>query len=292
MPQKIAVVDAFTARPYGGNPAGVCVLSASAPNADLDAWMQSVAIEMNHAETAFLIRDGDGYNLRWFTPGGEVDLCGHATLASAHFLWECGELAPDEQARFSTRSGLLTADRMTIDSAPWIELDFPAEPAKQIDSPSGLASMLGAEPVWVGKNRMDYLVELKDEATVRALVPDLKAVAALSSAENVRGIIVTAAASNGSADVVSRCFYPRLRIDEDPVTGSAHCAIAPYWSPRLKKQELIAYQASARGGWLRLRLAGDRVKLRGQAVTTLRGELAYGTADLREPAAAAGHTRA
>jgi PhzF family phenazine biosynthesis protein len=292
MPQKIAVVDAFTARPYGGNPAGVCVLSASAPNADLDAWMQSVAIEMNHAETAFLIRDGDGYNLRWFTPGGEVDLCGHATLASAHFLWECGELAPDEQARFSTRSGLLTADRMTIDRAPWIELDFPAEPAKQIDSPSGLASMLGAEPVWVGKNRMDYLVELKDEATVRALVPDLKAVAALSSAENVRGIIVTAAASNGSADVVSRCFYPRLRIDEDPVTGSAHCAIAPYWSPRLKKQELIAYQASARGGWLRLRLAGDRVKLRGQAVTTLRGELAYGTADLREPAAAAGHTRA
>jgi PhzF family phenazine biosynthesis protein len=288
MPQKIAVVDAFTARPYGGNPAGICVLSASAP----DAWMQSVAIEMNHAETAFLIRDADGYNLRWFTPGGEVDLCGHATLASAHFLWESGQLGPDEQARFSTRSGLLTADRMTIDAEPWIELDFPAEPAKQIDPPAGLASMLGAEPVWVGKNRMDYLVELKDDATVRALVPDLKAVAALSSAENARGIIVTAAASDGPADVVSRCFYPRLRIDEDPVTGSAHCAIAPYWSSRLNKPELIAYQASARGGWLRLRLAGDRVKLRGQAVTTLRGELAYGSADVRQPAAAAVLTRA
>ncbi|MDQ1692624.1 MAG: hypothetical protein QOH85_159 [Acidobacteriaceae bacterium] len=292
MPQKIAVVDAFTARPYGGNPAGVCVLSASAPNGDLDAWMQSVAIEMNHAETAYLVRDGDGYNLRWFTPGGEVDLCGHATLASAHFLWESGQLGPDEQARFSTRSGLLTADRLTIDGEPWIELDFPAEPAKQIRPPSGLASVLGAEPVWVGKNRMDYLVELKDDATVRALVPDLKAVAALSIAENARGIIVTAAASDGPADVVSRCFYPRLRIDEDPVTGSAHCAIAPYWSSRLNKPELIAYQASARGGWLRLRLAGDRVKLRGQAVTTLRGELAYGSADLREPAAAAVLTRA
>jgi PhzF family phenazine biosynthesis protein len=291
MPQKIAVVDAFTAAPYGGNPAGVCVLSAAAPGEaqgpSLDAWMQSVAIEMNHAETAFLIRDADGYNLRWFTPGGEVDLCGHATLASAHYLWASGELGSHEQARFSTRSGLLTADRVTIDGEPWIELDFPAEPAKQIDTPHGLAAMLGAEPVWAGKNRMDYLVELEDEATVRALAPDLKAVAALSNAENVRGIIVTAAGADGSADVVSRCFYPRLRIDEDPVTGSAHCAIAPYWSRRLKKPELVAYQASPRGGWLRLRLDGDRVKLRGQAVTTLRGELAYGAADRHESAATA-----
>ena len=254
------------------------MLAAAVP----DAWMQTVAIEMNHAETAFLIRTYDGYNLRWFTPGGEVDLCGHATLASAHYLWESGELASHEQARFSTRSGLLTADRITLDGEPWIELDFPAEPAKAIDPPSGLAAMLGAEPVWVGKNRMDYLAELKDEATVRSLAPDLKAVAALSSAENVRGIIVTAAATDASTDMISRCFYPRLRIDEDPVTGSAHCAIAPYWSARLKKQELLAYQASPRGGWLRLRLAGDRVKLRGQAVTTLRGELAHAAADLRE----------
>jgi PhzF family phenazine biosynthesis protein len=250
--------------------------------------MQSVAIEMNHAETAFLLRDGGGYNLRWFTPGGEVDLCGHATLASAHYLWESGELGQHEQARFSTRSGLLTADRLSIEGEPWIELDFPGEPARSIDPPAGLASMLGAEPVWVGKNRMDYLVELKDESTVRALVPDLKAVEALSHTENVRGIIVTAAGTEGSADVVSRCFYPRLRIDEDPVTGSAHCAIAPYWSPRLKKPELIAYQASPRGGWLRLRLVGDRVKLRGQAVTTLRGELAHGAADLHSAAEVAG----
>jgi PhzF family phenazine biosynthesis protein len=277
MPQKIAVVDAFTARPYGGNPAGVCVLSASVP----DVWMQSVAIEMNHAETAFLLRDSDGYNLRWFTPGGEVDLCGHATLASAHFLGESGELGPTEQARFSTRSGLLTADRITIGGEPWIELDFPAEPARQVETPPRLAAMLGAEPVWVGRNRMDYLVEVKDDATVRSLVPDLKAVESLSKAENVRGIIITAAAADGSADVVSRCFYPRLRIDEDPVTGSAHCAIAPYWSSRLNKQQLIAYQASARGGWLRLRLSEDRVKLCGQAVTTLRGELAYGAGEAR-----------
>lgn len=281
MPQTIAVVDAFTARPYSGNPAGVCVLSGSVS----DAWMQSVAIEMNHAETAFLIRNADGYDLRWFTPGGEVDLCGHATLASAHFLWEAGTLGLRQQARFSTRSGLLTADLITLNAEPWIELDFPAEPAKPVAAP-GLPAMLGAEPVWVGKNRMDLLVELKDDATVRSLAPDLRAVAALSLAENVRGIIVTAAAADGSADVVSRCFYPRLRIDEDPVTGSAHCAVAPYWTPRLKKQELMAYQASARGGWLRIRLAGDRVKLRGQAVTTLRGELAYGAADVREPAAA------
>jgi PhzF family phenazine biosynthesis protein len=275
MPQPIAVVDAFTAEPWRGNPAGICVLPATAS----DEWMQSVAIEMNHAETAFLIKCGesnqDGYDLRWFTPGGEVDLCGHATLASAHYLWETGALAEDEQARFHTRSGLLTAIRLSADGAAWIELDFPSEPVSATETPEGIAAMLRAEPVFVGRNRMDYLVELKDETAVRRLRPDLKQIADLSDRDNVRGIIVTAAATESGTDIVSRCFFPRFHIDEDPVTGSAHCALAPYWIPRLGKQEIVAYQASARGGWLRLRLAGDRVKLRGQAVTTLRGQLAH-----------------
>jgi PhzF family phenazine biosynthesis protein len=275
MPQPIAVVDAFTAEPYRGNPAGICVLSAAAS----DAWMQSVAIEMNHAETAFLVKrpsgSEDGYDLRWFTPGGEVDLCGHATLASAHYLWENEALNANEQARFHTRSGLLTAERIVLDGTPWVELDFPSEPVAATATPEGLATILGADPAFVGRNRMDYLVELKDEATVRSLRPDLKQIAALSEAEELRGIIVTAAAANGDADIVSRCFYPHFRIDEDPVTGSAHCALAPYWMQRIGKQEIVAYQASARGGWLRLRVAGSRVKLRGQAVTTLCGTLAH-----------------
>jgi predicted PhzF superfamily epimerase YddE/YHI9 len=279
MPQSIAVVDAFTAEPYRGNPAGICVLHAPAS----DAWMQSVAIEMNHAETAFLVQrassnrgssNEDGYDLRWFTPGGEVDLCGHATLASAHYLWESGVLNDKEQARFLTRSGLLTAERLVIDGTPWIELDFPSEPVSPAPAPDGLAAMLGADPVFIGRNRMDYLVELKDESTVRSLKPDLKQIAILSEAEGSRGIIVTAMGADGEADIVSRCFYPHLRIDEDPVTGSAHCALAPYWIERVAKQEIVAYQASARGGWLRLRVAANRVKLRGQAVTTLRGTLA------------------
>lgn len=280
MPQSIAVVDAFTAEPYRGNPAGICLLATPAP----EAWMQSVATEMNHAETAFLIKRGssnqgldneDGYDLRWFTPSNEVDLCGHATLASAHYLWESGELAAGQQARFHTRSGLLTAQGLFDDGASWIELDFPSEPVTSIPAPADLAAMLGAEPVFFGRNRMDFLAELKDESAVRELRPDIKRIAAFSADNNKRGIIVTAAGTHGDADIVSRGFFPHCGIDEDPVTGSAHCALAPYWIPRLGKQELVAYQASARGGWLRLALAGDRVKLRGQAVTTLRGELAH-----------------
>jgi PhzF family phenazine biosynthesis protein len=275
MSQPIAVVDAFTAEPYRGNPAGICVLPAPAS----DAWMQSVAIEMNHAETAFLTKRGasndDGYDLRWFTPGGEVDLCGHATLGSAHYLWESDILGSTEQARFHTRSGLLTAERVVVDGTPWVELDFPSEPVSPAEAPKGLAAILGADPVFVGRNRMDHLVELKDESTVRSLKPDLKQIALLSEAEDVRGIIVTAAGTDGKADIVSRCFFPSFGIDEDPVTGSAHCALAPYWMQRIAKQEIVAYQASPRGGWLRLRMAGNRVKLRGQALTTLRGALAH-----------------
>jgi len=275
MSQPIAVVDAFTAEPYHGNPAGICILSAAEP----DTWMQAVAIEMNHAETAFLVQGSDGYDLRWFTPGGEVDLCGHATLAGAHHLWETGALGAEEQARFYTRSGLLTADQLRLGGKSWIELDFPSEPVQPAATPPNLDSMLGAEPIFVGRNRMDYLVELKDEGTVRNLRPDMRKIAALSDAEDVRGVIVTAAGTNQDADIVSRCFYPRMRIDEDPVTGSAHCALAPYWLPRLRREEIVAYQASVRGGWLRLRLGDDRVKLRGQAVTTLRGELTHARAE-------------
>jgi PhzF family phenazine biosynthesis protein len=169
----------------------------------------------------------------------------------------------------------LTAELVVVDGTPWVELDFPSEPVSPAEAPKGLAAVLGADPVFVGRNRMDHLVELKDESTVRLLKPDLKQIALLSEAENVRGIIVTAAGTDGKADIVSRCFFPSFGIDEDPVTGSAHCALAPYWMQRIAKQEIVAYQASPRGGWLRLRVAGSRVKLRGQALTTLRGALAH-----------------
>ena len=227
--------------------------------------MLTVAREMNLAETAFLVPQGDGYDLRWFTPTVEVDLCGHATLASAHVLWEDGHLKPDAQARFHTKSGLLTADQRDA----WIELDFPATPAAPADAPPGLIEGLGASAQFVGRSKFDYLVELQDEATVRKLDPDLGAIGRV----NARGVIVTSRADTGNYDFVSRFFAPQSGVPEDPVTGSAHCALAPYWSTKLDKKELMAFQASARGGELRLRLAGDRVRLGGQAVTVLRGEL-------------------
>jgi PhzF family phenazine biosynthesis protein len=257
----IVQVDAFTDRPFAGNPAAICVLPA-----ERDArWMQDVAREMNVSETAFLVRQDDGYNLRWFTPAIEVDLCGHATLASAHVLWEDGHLRPDQQARFWTRSGLLTANRRD----PWIELDFPATPEEPGAAPPDLASALGVTPKYVGRSRFDYLVEVESEAVVRGLQPDFAAIRALP----VRGIIVTSAAASPEYDFVSRFFASRSGIDEDPVTGSAHCCLAPFWGARLGKRELVGYQASARGGVVRVRLAGDRVRLGGQAVTVLRGEL-------------------
>ena len=261
MTLHITQVDSFTNRPFAGNPAGVCIL----PKAADEKWMLNVASEMNLAETAFLVPQGDGYDLRWFTPTVEVDLCGHATLASAHVLWEDGHLKPNAQARFHTRSGLLTADRRDA----WIELDFPATPAAPADAPPGLIEALGASAQFVGRSTFDYLVELQDEATVRRLDPDLAAVARVKA----RGVIVTSRADPGKYDFVSRFFAPQSGVPEDPVTGSAHCALAQYWSARLGKTELMAFQASARGGELRLRLAGDRVRLGGQAVTVLRGEL-------------------
>lgn len=265
--QSITVVDAFTCKPYAGNQAAVCLLETPAS----EAWMQAVATEMNLAETAFLVPREDGFGLRWFTPLREVDLCGHATLASAHFLWDSGQVGLERVAHFHTLSGLLTAKRLPQgNNGVWIELDFPAEAVQVAEAPASLEQALGAHPVFIGRNRMDYLVELSSESEVRDLRPDLSKIAEIEA----RGVIATARGS-GEAEIVSRCFFPRYGINEDPVTGSAHCALAPYWSERLGKNELIAYQASARGGWLRLRNEGTRVKLSGQAVTTLRGELLH-----------------
>jgi PhzF family phenazine biosynthesis protein len=265
MSLRITQVDAFTNRPFAGNPAAVCIL----PKAADAAWMLNVALEMNLAETAFLVPQSDGYDLRWFTPAVEVDLCGHATLASAHVLWEEGRLKPNEQARFHTKSGLLTAERR----GSWIELDFPATPPAVAPAPQGLIEAIGAKPQFVGRSRFDYLVEVENEATVRELTPDLTALSRVQA----RGIIVTSRSDGKSDyDFVSRFFAPQSGVPEDPVTGSAHCALTPYWSAKLGKKELVAYQASARGGELRLRLAGERVRLGGQAVTVLRGELTAG----------------
>lgn len=251
-------VDAFTDAPFRGNPAAVCLLEAPAA----DAWMQRVAAEMNLSETAFLLREGDAWRLRWFTPCVEVDLCGHATLASAHVLFAGGERG----ARFLTRSGELRAARR----GAWIELDFPALPVRQATAPPGLEEALGLAPVSFGRSRFDGVAELESEGAVRGLRPDFAALRAL----DLRGLIVTSrgAASSGY-DFVSRCFFPAVGIDEDPVTGSAHCALAPYWAARLGHDEMTAYQASARGGVVRVRLAGERVFLRGRAVTVLEGEL-------------------
>jgi PhzF family phenazine biosynthesis protein len=235
--------------------------------------MQAVAAEMNLAETAFLVKQRDGYWLRWFTPTVEVDLCGHATLASAHVLWEEGLLEPSQQARFQTRSGLLTADRR----GDWIELDFPATLEQPADPPPGLAEALGADPVYVGRNRFDFLVELHSDATVRALQPDVHSLRTLGA----RGVIVTSRAAAPPYDVVSRFFAPGSGIDEDPVTGSAHCCLGPFWSARLGKRVLRAYQASPRGGALEVEVAGDRVLLRGKAVTVLHGELASAASELQ-----------
>lgn len=259
---RIVQVDAFTARAFAGNPAAVCLLPAPAP-AD---WMQSVAAEMNLAETAFLVRHGDAFALRWFTPAAEVPLCGHATLASAHVLWQDGHLAPSEEARFDTLSGRLTARR----AGDWIEMDFPAEPPVADPEPPGLRDALGVSAVWAGHSpRLDYrLVEVVDEAAVRRTAPDFRALARAA-----RGVIVTARASSEEADFVSRFFAPALGVDEDPVTGSAHCVLAPFWAGRLGKHELTGYQASARGGVVRVRVAGERVILAGQAVTVMQGEL-------------------
>ena len=257
----ITQVDAFTDKPFAGNPAAVCVL----PEPRDETWMRDVAREMNLSETAFLHRHDDGFNLRWFTPAVEVALCGHATLASAHVLWETGELKSDEQARFYTQSGLLTAKR----EGDWIELDFPAKREEPAEAPDGLSRALGIEPVYVGRNAFDYLVLVESEEVLRSIQPDFTSLRLLK----VRGVIVTSLSDSTAYDFVSRFFAPGSGVDEDPVTGSAHCCLGPFWASRLNKQELTAYQASERGGVIRVRVDRDRVHLGGQAVTVLRGEL-------------------
>ncbi len=254
-------VDAFTSEPFGGNPAAVCLL----PSARDERWMQRVAAEMNLSETAFLVRRPDGFDLRWFTPVIEVALCGHATLASAHALWENGDVPRGEIARFHTKSGVLTAEQQ----GDWIELNFPATDAPPAEPPAGMIVALGVTPLFVGKSKFDYLVEVESEDEVKNARPDFPALRALP----VRGIMITSRASTAGLDFVSRFFAPGSGIDEDPVTGSAHCCLTPYWSRKLGRSELVARQLSARGGTLRLRADGDRVRLQGQAVTVLRGEL-------------------
>ena len=257
----ITQVDAFTNRPFAGNPAAVCIL----PKAPEERWMRDVAREMNLSDTAFLVPLDGGYHLRWFTPAVEVDLCGHATLASAHVLWEEGHLPAGAEARFQTRSGLLLARR----SGEWIEMDFPAKMEEAADAPVDLAPALGVKPVYVGRNQFDYLVEVDSAEAVRGIHPDHAALRKLP----VRGIIVTARSDTPEFDFVSRFFAPGSGIDEDPVTGSAHCCLGPYWSKRLGRTEFVAYKASPRGGVVKVSCRGDRVHLGGQAVTVLRGEL-------------------
>ncbi|PWU07006.1 MAG: oxidoreductase [Terriglobia bacterium] len=259
---RIVQVDAFTNRAFAGNPAAVCVL----PAPPAEEWMRNVAREMNLSETAFLVPQDDGYNLRWLTPSVEVDLCGHATVASAHVLWEDGHLTPAKQARFYTRSGRLLADQR----GEWIELDFPATIAAAAEPPAHLLEALGVKASFVGKNKFDYLVEVASEEQLRELKPDFTLLRKLT----VRGVIVTARSSTAEFDFISRFFAPGSGIDEDPVTGSAHCALGPHWASRMEKNEFTAYQASPRGGTVRVSLRGDRVILGGQAVTVLRGELA------------------
>lgn len=259
---RLLQIDAFTSEAFRGNPAAVCLLEGERD----ERWMQNVAMEMNLSETAFLLRRDDGFSLRWFTPAAEVALCGHATLASAHALWEEGVLTADETARFHTKSGLLTAERR----GDLIELDFPATHAEPFDAPEGLLDSLGVtNPGYVGRSRFDYFIEVDSEEAVRSLDPDHARLRTIP----VRGVVVTSRSNEGGVDFVSRFFAPGVGVDEDPVTGSAHCALTPYWAQRLGRNELLGYQASKRGGYVRVRLDGDRVKLGGQAVTVLRGEL-------------------
>jgi PhzF family phenazine biosynthesis protein len=231
-----------------------------------EEWMQREAMEMNLSETAFLHPQDGGYRLRWFTPAVEVALCGHATLASAHVLWETKTLAPGDEARFHTQSGLLTCRR----DGEWIWMDFPAKPEQPSGPIAGLAEALGVTPVHVGRSHYDVLVEVASEDEVRRVEPDIRALRGVQA----RGVIVTARGSGDGCDFISRFFAPNAGVDEDPVTGSAHCVLAPYWAKRLGRSELTGYQASRRGGTVRVRAAGDRVLLGGRAVTVLRGELA------------------
>ncbi len=258
---KIYQVDAFAEKLFSGNPAGVCILDGPAD----EQWMQNIAMEMNVSETAFLYKRDDGFDLRWFTPEVEVDLCGHATLASAHILWETGILDYECEAVFYSKSGRLTARK----NGDFVMLNFPAEPESPTEVPCELKKALGVPFKYSGRNRMDYIVEVENEQTVRELQPDHRALKEVST----RGVIVTSRSDDPQYDFVSRFFVPGVGIDEDPVTGSAHCCLGPYWGKRLGKDALCAYQASCRGGVLKVTLDGDRVLIGGKAVTVFCAEL-------------------
>jgi len=256
-------VDAFTAEPFKGNPAAVCVLPHDAP----EAWMQAVAAEMNLAETVFVLRrDAHDFDIRWFTPTVEVRLCGHATLAAAHALWERGDVPAEQRIRFHSQSGVLEADH----EDGWVRLDFPALPVTACAMPKAQAEGFGvpASPAWRNEHGT-YLIELAGEADVRALQPDFSHLRRLAPPQ----CIVTARSDDPQFHFVSRFFAPGHGIDEDPVTGSAHCSLGPYWAERLGGNELVGRQLSTRGGVVKVRTLGDRVDLLGQAVTVMRGEL-------------------
>jgi PhzF family phenazine biosynthesis protein len=253
-------VDAFTDRPFAGNPAAVCLLSSWKD----DRWLQSVAREMNLSETAFLVKNADDFDLRWFTPKVEVDLCGHATLAPAHILFRQGQITGNE-IRFSTKSGILKAIRCGDE----IELDFPLKPEATAEAPPGLLESLGVSAKYVGKNQFDYVVEVESEVALRSIAPDFKRLVTLP----VRGVIVTSKSDDSRFDFVSRFFAPAAGVDEDPVTGSAHCCLGDFWRKRLGKSEFVAFQASARGGVVKVRVTKDRAFLSGGAITVAKGEL-------------------
>jgi PhzF family phenazine biosynthesis protein len=261
MHAELHLVDAFTGTPFHGNTAAVCI-----PDEPADpAWMQHVATEMKHSETAFLSPVSGGWNLRWFTPFQEVELCGHATLASAFVLWESGKEKSGSSISFETLSGTLTARK----DGEWIALDFPAEPVTAAGPVPGLSKALGAEPLFTGRNRFDILAELPAADDVCDLDPMMDALAALPA----RGIIITAASDLPQYDFVSRFFAPSVGVPEDPVTGSAHCCLGPYWGEKLKKTELVGFQCSDRGGLVRVTLNGDRIILGGHAVHVFSGNL-------------------
>lgn len=257
----IFIVDAFADQPFKGNPAAVCLLKQEQD----PLWMQQVAAEFNLSETAFIIDQGDTFGLRWFTPSVEVDLCGHATLASAHVLWEEGRMSKDQAIVFETKRYTLTCSW----TPQGISMHFPAEESKPTKPPAGLLEALGVSQAQVERNRMDLLVILDSADTLRSLKPDHQKLAQIEA----RGIIATAPSDQPQWDCISRFFAIRVGVDEDPVTGSAHCCLAPYWSKRLGKQELVGYQASQRGGVVHMHLQNDGVTLKGKAVTVVTGLL-------------------
>ena len=256
-------VDAFAEEPFEGNPAAVCLLDEERPV----SWMQAVASEMNLSATVFVRQVDRGYGLRWFTPAAEIALCGHGTLAAAHVMWAENVVERAEPLRFQTKSGILTCHR----TGDIIELDFPATPPTEAVPPSRLFDALDVAPGVVGKSRFDYLVMVESEEVVRSLKPDFHA---LRGIPGIRGVIVTSTSRDPRYDFVSRFFAPGAGIDEDPVTGSAHCSLAPFWSERLGKSAMTAFQASTRGGTIRMRVEGQRVVLGGKATGILRGEMA------------------